>query len=189
MTRRLLLYLRSRRVPAAFATAVVAAAGLWWVGELTDHAEVGRLLAVVAGTVAAGPGLAGPDVELDRTAAIGWPPRRAAHLVAIAVVCVVAAATPAGAPAVIARDAAGMVGLLGLGAVLLGASRSWLPPLIWTLVALTALPRIWPVAPDGAFQVLTWMLQPVESAAAGWTAAVLAIAGLLSYAAAGPRSG
>jgi hypothetical protein len=63
------------------------------------------------------------------------------------------------------------------------------PPLTWTLAALTGLCQLWPPSPDAPTYrlVLTWMLQPPESAAAGWTATGLAAAGILAYAIVGPR--
>lgn len=195
--RLLLLYLRSRHVPMAIAGAVGVVAALWWIDQLSDHRLTERLalLAVVAATVAAGPGLAGADVDLDRTAAIGWPPRRAVHLLAIggAVIGIVTAASLTGdgfAPAgEVVRDTAGMVGLLALSAALFGAARAWLPPVVWALAALTGLLQRWQPPPDQVtdHRMLTWMLHPADSAVAGWTAAGLAVAGVLAYAFAGPR--
>jgi hypothetical protein len=196
--RLLLLYIRSRRVPTTLAGAVASIAALWWIDQATDHRVAGRLalLAVVSGIVAASPGLAGPDVDLDRTAAIGWAPRRAAHLLAAGatVIGIIAATALSGdelAPAgQVTRDAAGMVGLLALGAVLLGASLAWIAPLTWTLLAMTGLTQLWPPSADTATyqRILTWMIQPAESTVAGWTAAGLAAVGILAYAIVGPRS-
>jgi hypothetical protein len=194
--RLLLLYLRSRRVPVAFVAAVAGVAALSWVDHLTDHrvAATLALFAVIAGTSAAGPGLAGPDVELDRTAGIGWPPRRAAHLLAMgaAVVGLVAATALTGdqlAPAgQVTRNVAGMVGLLALGAALLGSARAWIPPLTWTVLAMVGQAQWWPSPGAETYQrVLTWMVQPDGSTSAGWTAAAVAVAGGLTYAVAGPR--
>lgn len=190
--RLLLLYLRSRQVPAALAAAVGSVAVLWWLGQATDdptvHATL-ALLAVAAGTAAAGSGLAGADIDLDRTAAIAWPPRRAAHVLAVgaAIIGIVAATALTGhqlAPArQIARDAVGMSGLVALGAATLGASRAWVVPLTWTLLVL-----LWvPAAAATYQQVLTWMLQPVASKPAAITASVLGVTGILAYAVLGPR--
>jgi len=191
--RLLALYLRSRSAPLAAAAAVGSVAALWSIDRATDHraARVLALLAVVAATLAAGPGLAGADVDLDRTAAIPWPPRRAAHLVAAgaAVVGVVAATWLTGdqlAPAAqVARDAVGMTGLLALGAATLGASQAWVPPLSWTLLAWTVTALPWP-SPATSRQVLTWMLQPTEATPATVTALVLGATGVLAYAVLGP---
>jgi hypothetical protein len=194
--RPLALYLRSRRVPAAVAAAVAAVAVLWPLAEAADdptaRAMLG-LLAVVAGTVAAGPGLAGADADLDRTAAVAWPPRRAAHLVAAcaAAARIVAATALTGhqlaAAGRVARDAVGMSGLVALGATTLGAGRAWLVPLTWTLVAMTLVAALPPSSAATPQEVLTWMLQPADATPATATAAVLGAAGLLAYAALGAR--
>jgi len=94
--RLLVLYLRSRQVPAALAAAVGSVAVVWSLSQATDNPTIRAtlaLLAVVAGTAAAGSGLAGADIDLDRTAAIAWPPRRAAHVIAAgaAVIGIIAA--------------------------------------------------------------------------------------------------
>jgi hypothetical protein len=190
--RPLVLYLRSRQVPAALAMAVAGAAVLWWLGRGADDPAVRALLAllaVVAGTAAAGAGLAGADIDLDRSAAIAWPPRRAAHVVAVAaaVAGIVAATALTGdqlAPArQVARDAVGMTGLVALGAATIGAGRAWVVPLTWTLLALFRVPA----ATSTCQQVLAWMLQPASSAPATITASALGVTGVLAYAILGPR--
>jgi hypothetical protein len=190
--RLLLLYLRSRQVPAALAAAVGSVAVLWWLSQATDdptvHATLG-LLAVAAGTAAAGTGLAGADIDLDRSAAVAWPPRRAAHVIAVggAIIGIVAATALTGdqlAPArQTVRDGVGMSGLVALGAATLGASRAWVVPLTWTLLVL-----LWVPAADATYQqVLTWMVQPTDTAAATNAALVLGATGVLAYAILGPR--
>jgi hypothetical protein len=191
--RLLVLYLRSRKVPLAVAAAVGSVAALWSIDRATDHRVAGvlALQAVVAAALAAGPGLAGADIDLDRTAAIPWPPRRAAHVVAAgaAVVGIVAATWFTGeqlAPAAqVTRDAIGMTGLIALGAATLGASQAWIPPLSWTLLSWTAMALPWP-SPATYRQVLTWMLQPAEATPATVTALVLGATGVLAYAVLGP---
>jgi hypothetical protein len=190
--RLLVLYLRSRRVPTALAAAVGGVAALWTLGQATDSQRAGALLgllAVVAAIATAGPGLAGADIDLDRTAAIAWPPRRAAHVIAAgAVVIGLVAATGLAGAGQITRDAAGMSGLVALGAAALGAGRAWLPPLIWTLLAWTTRTMLWPAAGGATHQeVLTWMLQPARSTAALVTAVILGITGLGAYAILGPQ--
>ncbi len=193
-----MLYVRSRQVPAALVAAVGSVAALWSLTQATDdaqlHATLG-LMAVVAATAAAGTGLTGADVDLDRTAAIAWPPRRAVHLVvACAVVIAIVAATAlTGDELAIlgraTRDAIGMIGLLGLGAAALGASHAWIPLLTWTLLASTVLRELWP-HPDAAYETaLMWMLQPPGTATATVTALILGLAGALAYAFLGPRGG
>jgi hypothetical protein len=191
--RLLVLYARSRSLPLAVAAAAGIVAALWWIGRAAGHRVDGvlALLAVVAATLAAGPGLAGADVDLDRTAAIRWPPRRAAHAVAVgaAVVGMVTATWCTGdqpAPAAqVTRDAVGITGLIALGAATLGADRAWLPPLSWTLLSWTAMTLPWPSAATHR-QVLAWMLQPADATPATVTAAVLGAGGVLVYAVLGP---
>jgi hypothetical protein len=191
--RLLVLYLRSRSLPLAAATAAGSVAALWSIDRATDHRVAGMLalLAVLAATLAVGPGLAGPDADLDRTASIPWPPRRAAHLVAAgaAVTGMVAATWLTGeqlAPAAqVVRDAIGMTGLIALGAATLGASQAWIPPLSWTLLSWTVMALPWPSSPTSR-QVLTWMLQPTDTTPATVTALLLGAIGLLAYAVHGP---
>jgi hypothetical protein len=192
----LLLYVRSRHVPLALAAAVATVAGLWALGRAAGPERADpmlALLAVLVCAILAGSGLAGADLDLDRTAAIAWPPRRLAHVLAVgATVTGIVTATAAFGDRLAplgqtTRDAVGMTGLVALGAVTLGASRAWIPPLGWTLVASTLLNLAW-TAPLAAYQqVLTWMIQPTQSDLATATAMVLGVAGLLGYAVLGPR--
>lgn len=185
------LYLRSRHAPAALLAVTAATALMWTLWSVfaeTRTAEpqlvvltVLLLVAVVTAT------LGGPDDALEKTAALRWPPRRAAHLLAaFAVVAVLLLATlltgarfgPAG---LVVRDTAGLLGLTALGAATVGPSRSWFAPLGWTLAA-TAFPQS-----DSALgRSLTWQTQAPTSTAAATVAGLLALAGLLAYTLAGP---
>jgi hypothetical protein len=118
--RLLVFYLRSQQAPLGLATALGSVAALWWADQATDQqVNLLSLLAVVVATLAASPGLAGQDLNLDRTGAIDCTPRRAAHLLAIGTVAtgLVAAAGLTGeqvaAAGKVARDASGMVGRSG----------------------------------------------------------------------------
>jgi hypothetical protein len=165
---------------------------LWSLSQATDNPDNPAALAALAavtGAAAAGPGMAGADIDLDRAAAIAWPPRRALHVLtaAVVVVGIIAATALTGdqlAPVrQIVRDAVGLSGLTALGAATLGASRAWIPPLAWTILTL-----LW--APPGTAlhqQVLAWMLQPAHTTPATVTALVLGAGGVLSYALLGPR--
>lgn len=192
--RLLVLYLRSRQAPLATTGAVGSVAALWQVNQATDRRMAGllALLAVVAATAAAGPGLAGRDLDLDRTAAIAWPPWRTAHMITagVAVIGIVTATALTGeqlAPAgQVIRDATGMAGLLALGAASLGADRAWILPLAWTLLGETVALRLWSPPATAYQQTLTWMHQPTASATAAVTAAVLGVTGILTYAIVGP---
>lgn len=172
--RPLVLYVRSRRIAGALTAAVGSTALLWSAGARLDDPEVARNLGPIAVGIAAavaGHGLAGADSALERTAALDWRPRRAAHigLVVAAALGIVAATTltdhPLGAVAAIARNAIGAGGLLALAATLLGAAHAWSPPLLWTLAAPHALEQFWPTprTPLSA-QLLTWPAQPPASA-------------------------
>lgn len=195
--RLLALYLRSRAVPVAAAAAAVGAAAMWTVGQATDVRGLRlavALLAILATVGPFGPGLVGADPELERTAAVAWPPRRAAHLAAVvltatglAVAVGQAAAGRGGEPLaaleVMVRDTVGLGGLLALGAVTLGAQWAWLPPTAWILVVLL----FGPASAPRYEQVLTWPMQPAGTASATVTAGALAAAGLLAYAFRGAR--
>lgn len=191
--RPLRLYLRSRRVPVALATTVTTVAGLAWLNRVTDHTPALPLLAVLVGAALTGPGLAGDDIELDRTAAWRWPLWRTVHIGAagVAVVAVVTAPAVVGAPVAplgqVLRDAVGLVGLVALTAATLGAQHAWIPPVTWSLLALTVLPRLWPPGePTLSERVLTWMVQPAGPAPTT-TAVTLGVVGAIAYAARGPR--
>ncbi|MFC8846765.1 MULTISPECIES: hypothetical protein [unclassified Micromonospora] len=85
-----------------------------------------------------------------------------------------------GPAALVARDAAGLLGLTALCATVLGATRSWFVPLGWTTIA-AMYPR------EGTWgATATWQGQPTDSRAVTLTAAVLAIGGLIAYSIAGP---
>ena len=191
------LYLRSRGVPATAAAVLVCAVALWALGLVVDHPQ-GRvlvaLLAALAATTALAPGLAGADHDLDRASAIAWPPRRAAHVIVAgaAVVGLLAVTALVGeqmaSTARIARDVAGLGGLIALGAAILGAVRAPLLPVVWTALVLQYAPPMGEPPTRPAYKVmLTWMVQPIEVRAATVAAVVLAVAGTVAYAVLGSR--
>ncbi|AXK36381.1 hypothetical protein DVA86_31160 [Streptomyces armeniacus] len=187
----LTLYARARHVPASLAAVVLSAVAVWALaGDGGRGPGDPRLpvLALAAGAMAASTGLGGHDLALDRTAAIRWAPRRAAHVVLIgtAVCAALLAAQALGEDlatlAFVVRDGAGLAGLAAAGAAVCGARYAWTLPFGWLSFALFAPP------PSGVpAQMATWMLVPPGTAAATWTAAVLAAAGTAAYALAGPR--
>jgi hypothetical protein len=187
----LALYLRSRRVPLALAVAAGGTALTWTIWTLaSDDRDVLSsvvILTVLILTAAFTHTLAPPDDELDRTAAVRWPPRRLAHLIAaLTVIVALVLATQAtgarfGPPAVILRDAAGLLGLFALGAAAVGPGRAVFLPVMWTLAAVI-FPQFQPLAGE----VATWQHQPAASTPAAVTATVLALAGLIGYVATGP---
>ncbi|WP_433220063.1 hypothetical protein ACQP00_16950 [Dactylosporangium sp. CS-047395] len=187
------LYLRCRRVPRALAVAVGATV---LVRLVSPDVRVAALTAMLA-AVAFAPTLGG--IVLERTASVRWPPRRAAHVagVALVVAAVVGAgfglptvvgagfgpptvvAAGFGPPAVVVRDAAGLAGLVALGASVVGAAHAWIAPLLWTLVAV--LPLVGP-GDDVGVQLAAWPVQPASSVVAALCAGVLAVGGLVAYA-------
>ncbi|MGY1744905.1 hypothetical protein [Blastococcus sp. SYSU D00695] len=183
-------YLRCRRVPVALAAAVAGTTVMWLLPVVATGEPAGPVAVVLTvlllTTILAGT-LGGPDDTLERTAALAWAPRRVAHLLAgLAVVAGLPAATlltgsglgPAG---LVLRDAAGLVGLTALAAVLLGAARAWFLPLGWTLAAV-----VHPLGGSALGEALTWQGQPPGSTPAALVAAVLAVSGVAAYALAGP---
>jgi hypothetical protein len=185
--RLLVLYSRSRRLPTAAAAALLGAIALdlagwaFWQG----HADVRSMtFAITLGVAAASVGLVGADVMLERTASLRWRPRRAAHLIGLGVVVAgfALAATgilrsPAIPAEVIIRDVAGQVGLLGVGAVLLGGSFGWVFPLVAMM-----LPNLPMVANDTPLGVgLTWLVQPSQSTTANLVGFITAAIGLVIY--------
>jgi len=193
----LTLYLRSRSVPASLGLTLACAAGLWSLGLAVDDQE-GRSLLVLPATVAAvaaiAPGLAGPDHDLDRVAAITWWPRRAAHVVVAGAVVVglLGVTAQIGAPmsglALIARNTAGLAGLVALGAVTLGAARATLLPILWAVLVMQVTPPMG-APPDRPVykEMLTWLAQPIGSTPAAVTAVLLGVLGTLAYALLGSR--
>jgi hypothetical protein len=189
--RRLVLYLRSRLLVISIGVMVACAGCLWTLGRQIDdpyrNSQFLLLLTVLAITALA-PGLGSADPDLDRAAGLWWPPRRAAHLVLGGAVAfgLMAFAAQGSSPAPvgwIARDAAGVTGLLGLGAAALGAGRAPVLCLLWTAAAI-ALPT---VDRPAYLAIATWMMQPAGTMAATVTAMILAVTGVLAYAHAGSR--
>lgn len=185
------LYARSRQVPASLAAVVIGLATVW---ALAQGAGGGpgdprtAALVLTAAVAVAAAGLSGQDHALDRTAAFGWVPRRAAH------VLIVGAVTGSVLPALhfmgdelaptgfIVRDVAGLTGLVAIGAAAFGGRFGWTLPFGWLSAALFV-----PPSTGGRVQVATWMLQPPGTTAATWTSLILAAVGTLAYALAGPR--
>ncbi len=187
----LTLYLRSRRVPMALAATGGCVAVTWSLWAMfSDSRDVGPpmvILTVLLTVATVTATLAGPDDALDRTAALSWPRRRAAHLLAALAVILglllVTLLTGArfGPAWLVVRDAAGLLGLTALGAVTIGTSRAWFLPLGWTLAAM-----LFPLTERVPGQVLTWQAQAPDTAAATVTAVLLGLGGLIAYAVAGP---
>ena len=188
ITRWLPLYLRSRRVPLAAPISLAAVAAVALLRSASaDRPEVDPSLAALTLVLALAPlipTLAGDDDALERTAALPWPPRRVLHLigagtfVAVLLVGARAAGTDFGPAWQIIRNSAGLAGLIGLGVALLGTRLAWAAPIAWSaLQAMLGAP-----GGPGWRQSLLWLIQPTDSVPAAVTAAVLLLAGVLTYA-------
>ncbi|MFE5677957.1 hypothetical protein ACFQ7B_04585 [Streptomyces erythrochromogenes] len=187
----LVLYARSRQVPATLAAAVTGALAVWALardGAVTpgDPRPAALVLTITAAAVSTG--LGGQDLALDRTAAIRWWTRRTAHVL---IAGTAACALPLGlramgddlaATEVVVRDAAGLMGLAALGAAVCGAAYAWTLPVGWL-----ALSSFSPPLTGVPMEVVTWMLQPPGTAASTWTALTITAAGTAAYAVTGPR--
>lgn len=189
----LTLYARSRQMPASLAVVVLSAVAVWALVARDGGGGPGDLkpavFVLVAGVTAVSVGLGGQDVALDRTAAIPWRLRRAAHvlLIGTAVGAVLLAVqrlggTDLAATAFVVRDCAGLMGLAALGAVVCGAQYAWTLPMAWLSFTVFA-----PPPTSTPTEVVTWLLLPPGTPAGTWTALVLTVAGTAAYAVAGPR--
>lgn len=179
--RLLTLYLRSRQVAVCALVAATCAVGLSLPSYDSRTVRLMALFAVTAVAAVGGTGLGSPDPALDRTAALPWHWRRAAHVLAVAGVAA-GLGLLLGPWEVVLRNAIGLAGLAALAVTLLGGGLAWTLPLTWTTIAtMTALVDPTPGAP------LTWPTQPPETTAATVGACVLGGVGLVAYATAGPR--
>lgn len=187
----LILYARSRHVPASLATLVTSTVLVCTLARDGSAGPGDPRLAVLVlgtGTMAASIGLSGQDLALDRTAAIPWIPRRAAHvllagaLIGAVLTAVQTVGEDLATAGLITRDCAGLMGLAALGAVLLGGQYAWSLPFAWLALSIFAPP------PTGvATEAATWLLLPPGTPAGTWTALSLAFVGTTAYAVAGPR--
>ncbi|MEU6522925.1 hypothetical protein ABZ892_08755 [Streptomyces sp. NPDC046924] len=187
----LTLYARSRQVPASLAAVVISTVAAW---ALSRNGGGGPgdprlpVLLLAAGAMAASTGLSGQDLALDRTAAIRWMPRRAAHVllagavVGTALLAVRATGEDMASTAFVVRNSAGLMGLAALGAALSGGQYAWTLPFAWLSFAFFA-----PPPTSVPTQVASWMLLPPGTTAGTWTALALTVVGTAAYAVAGPR--
>lgn len=181
----LVLYLRSRQVVVGAAVALACVTGLsLMVGESAGSRLVLSVLAVMVVTAVAAVGLAGPDVALERTAALDWRGRRTAHVVAAGALAVLLGVVlgPDVPGEIVLRNAVGLTGLAALGATLLGAAMAWCLPMAWSVAAISVLLAGQPGAP-----LLTWPVQPSGTTAATLAAGAVGLLGLLVYDLRGPR--
>lgn len=184
----LVLYLRSRQLPATVAIVLACVVALGVLARNSDLVQTRFMLvlfAVAMTASVAATGLAGPDPALERTAAVPWWWRRTAHVTAIGVFAAVAVVLSRDVPEeVVVRNAIGLTGPAALGATLLGGGLAWCLPTGWTAVAVTALfANPLPTAP-----LVTWPVQPPDTTAATVAAGVLGAVGVLVYAVRGARA-
>ncbi|MFC9426435.1 hypothetical protein [Streptomyces sp. NPDC056987] len=187
----LLLHARARQAPASAAALALTALLVLYLAPGDGDAAVDPrvpLLAIGLGVAAAAVGLGGADVALERTAAIRWAVRRAAHVLLIAalvsaVLMLSGVAGPGLAPVEsVVRGSAGLTGLAALGATLCGSVHAWAPPMGWLGFTLF-LP-----APSGTVgEIAGWMLLPPGTEVATWTASLLLAGGTALYAVVGER--
>ncbi len=184
------LYARSRAMPASFAALAVSMAVFWFLAR--DHwSEIPVSLALLVAIAVTAIGLSGQDIDLDRTAAIRWAPRRILHLLLIGGLGIGAVLLPRLWEAervpveIIVRNAGGLLGLAGIAAVLFGGAFGWTLPLAMFAVAFV----VWATTAgtESVHLMITWPFQPAGVAEATWTAVVLAVAGLGTYAVYGAR--
>lgn len=185
------LYLRSRLAPsAAVALAVVtvlAYAFLRWYDDEVEALRITLILSAVAAATVIGAGTHSPFGEAERAAGSLLPRMRFAHLggllviVAFALALVVAPWQGQDAPLAMARNVAGLSGLSMIGARLLGARLSWIPPLVVGLVAL--------FAPVEAVSWWAWPARQGGERDAQLIAGMLLVLGLVCVGPRGARQG
>lgn len=181
------LYTRSRQVPASLVALLVSTVAGWLLAR-DSWSPLPVSLALAAGVAVTATGLSGQDTDLDRSAAIRWFPRRGAHLLLIGTLAAAAVLVPhlwetGLVPlAVIARNAAGLLGLAGISAVLFGGAFGWTLPLFALAVAVVT-----PPDKGAANEVARWLFMPTDVAVATGAAATLGIVGAVSYAFLGAR--
>ncbi|MFG2356124.1 hypothetical protein [Streptomyces sp. NPDC048521] len=191
----LLLYARSRALPATLAALVgTTAFAVWAATRLDAYLDPDRRVPVVAlapllAAAVIGSSLYTASDELDRTAVRPWWPRRLVQLGALTALA--AALLPLavlghpevfGPPAVI-RNTLGCTGVTAAAAVLIGARLSWLPAFGYVTAVYLASAG----ARGRAVTVWAWPMQPGAQVGA-WAAALVAfVLGAALYAVRGAR--
>ncbi|MEU2619784.1 hypothetical protein ABZ642_16905 [Streptomyces sp. NPDC007157] len=179
----LVLYARSRTVPATLAALVATAAfAVWAAARLDGFLDPDRRVPVVAlapllAAAVIGVSLYSPSDELDRTAVRPWWPRRLAQLAGLAALAAVLLPLAVlghpetfGPPAVV-RNTLGCTGVTAAAAVLLGARLSWLPAFGYVSAVYLGSAG----ARGSAATVWAWPVQPGAQPGA-WAAALGAFA-------------
>jgi hypothetical protein len=159
-----LLYARSRQVPASFVAAALCCLLVHAVAPVADARW--SALAITTAVSAFAVGLTGQDDDLDATSAWPWPVYRTIHVVAIVAVATALVSTIAPFSFVL-RGCVGLAGLAALGAALFGSHLAWTLPFGWYSVT---------------FFADSWLLAPTGSVAAVWSAAAFGLTGTTVYA-------
>lgn len=189
----LTLHLRERRVLGTVAGFVVVVLLTWLTGEWLrtrpyfPGAEA-RVPAAVLGpllvAVLVGQTLDGADAHLTSTTARIRRPERALHAVVVLVVPT-ALIIPAGLERpgtwgawVMARDTAGLIGLVVTTAAFAGARTSWAPAFAYVVTVYLAAPREHHGGPPS---VWAWPMQPSTDRTAWLTAAALTLISVVTF--------
>jgi hypothetical protein len=181
------LYARSRSVPAAVA-ALPVVVFLAWSAMHSPWTPLSASLTSLAAVLVITVGLAGQDPELDRSTAVPWPVWRFWHLVlagvlaAISVLLVQELGSETFGFEFVVRDTAGMVGLAGLAATVIGARFAAAAPVLWWAVS-----AIMPPTESVSGRMITWPVRSPDDAVAMWTAGVLFLGGIIAYVVRGGR--
>lgn len=185
--RPVVLYARSRGVPAALAALPVVVL-LAWSAMRSPWTPLSASLTSLAAVLVITVGLAGQDPELDRSTAVPWPAWRFWHLVlagvlaTIPVLLVQELGPESFGFEFVVRDTAGMVGLAGLAATVIGARFAPAAPVMWWAVA-----AMMPPGQSVPARMIAWPTGPPDDAVAMWTAAVLFLSGVTAYVVRGGR--
>ncbi|SCF20793.1 hypothetical protein GA0074695_4343 [Micromonospora viridifaciens] len=194
------LHLRARGGPVfgvglGLAALLAWGAGHWLATRPYFSGPVARLpvvlLAPLLAAVLLAPTLAGADDELERGTALPWQRWRLGHLLlAAAAIGGLLALTGLRAPEVfgayaLSRNTLGCVGLVAVGAALLGARLAWLPAFGYVCAIYAAGPR----QVGGAAGVWAWPAQPSSVTSSWLTACTLFAFGTLWYAVRGAQRG
>jgi hypothetical protein len=194
------LYAASRSLPLTLLGLAALAPVTWalgeWMWRLFDGPGARLPVTVAAPLLAAtviGGGLGGADDEFEGVTAVPWWRWRVLHVAALTawsatLLALAGLREPWEAGAVeLVRNTAGCVGLVALGAVVLGPRLSWVPAFAYIGFAYAgALQRA--VSSDGQWREATaWVVQPGTAGTATGTALALLAVGTAVYARCGPK--
>lgn len=192
------LHVRARTLPLTVVGVVAVAVVGWWASDWLVHrawstGADARIPVVVGAPLLAAVfvsvGLGAWDEELEGSTARRWRWIRLTHIAAATLMVGIGLgliglweAREYGSFELV-RNVLGFMGLIGVGAALLGARLAWVPPFAYAAVVYFAAPK--PVEPGAAWW--TWPLQPWETTAATWAATVLFAVGTGVYVLKGAR--